>query len=112
MGKIEFFGTAQNRMNSVSSVRLEWLTRDNLSNPPFALVTYMKCFYKIRSEIQGKMKSIFLTKNPNLKNKSFVLGDGGAGRSGEYVNYFDKLAKNPNLKKEIVWVGQEWGGGG
>ena len=110
MGKIEFFGTAQNRTNSVSSVRLEWLTRDNLSNPPFALVTYMKSFYKIRSEIQGKMKSIFLTKNPNLKIKSFVLGDGGAGRSGEYVNYFDKLAKNPNLKMKLFGWGRRGGG--
>ena len=34
-------------------IRLEWLSKDNLSHPPFALVTYMTSFYKIRSKIQG-----------------------------------------------------------
>ena len=34
---------------------LELLSRDSLSSPPFALVTYMKTFYNIRSEIQGKL---------------------------------------------------------
>ena len=40
----------------VSLCKLEWLSRDNLSSPPFAIVTYMYMtpFYKIRSEIQGK----------------------------------------------------------
>ena len=33
--------------------KIEWLSRDNLSSPPFALVTYIKSFYKIRSEIRG-----------------------------------------------------------
>ena len=34
---------------------LELLSRDSLSSPPFALVTYMKTFCNIRSEIQGKL---------------------------------------------------------
>ena len=34
---------------------LEWLSSDYLSSLPFALVTYMTSFYKIRSEIQGKI---------------------------------------------------------
>ena len=58
---------------------------------PFALVTYMKSLYKIRSEIQGKIKCIFfdkLTKKPNLKIKKkfflfffscLAIGGGGGG---------------------------------
>ena len=38
------------------TIKLKWLSRDNLSSLSVALVTYMKCFYKIRSEIQGKIK--------------------------------------------------------
>ena len=34
---------------------LELLSRDSLSSPPFALVTYMKTFCNIRSELQGKL---------------------------------------------------------
>ena len=43
----------------------------------------MKSFYKIKSEIQGKIKLIFdkLTKNPDLK-KTFVLLAGGGGGGG------------------------------
>ena len=36
-------------------ILLEWLSSDYLSSLPFALVTYMTSFYKIRSEIQGKI---------------------------------------------------------
>ena len=36
-------------------ILLEWLSSDYLSGLPFALVTYMTSFYKIRSEIQGKI---------------------------------------------------------
>ena len=39
-------------------MRLEWLSRDNLLSPPFALVTYMVSFYKTRSEIQGKITGL------------------------------------------------------
>ena len=34
---------------------LEWLSRDNLLSPLFALVAFMTSFYRIRSEIQGKI---------------------------------------------------------
>ena len=54
-----------------------------LVNPPFALVTYMKSFYKIRSEIQGKNQVNFFTKNPNLKKKSLCVCVGVGERSWE-----------------------------
>ena len=76
------------------SWKQEWLSRDNLSSPLFALVTYMKSFYKIRSELQGKIKRIFLT---NCK-----LCGGGRGVSDLF------LTKNQNLKKNVfgrgLWV--------
>ena len=37
-------------------MQLKLLSRDNLSSPPFALVTYVTSFYKIRSKIQGETK--------------------------------------------------------
>ena len=39
------------RGGGLLSFQLEWLSRDNLSNPPFALVTYITSCCKIRSEI-------------------------------------------------------------
>ena len=48
------------------------VVQGQLVNPPFALVIYMKSFYKIRSEIQGKNQVNFFTKNPNLKKNLFV----------------------------------------
>ena len=58
-----FFSDGSNRyFKQIESVdqwlvlhKLEQLFRDNLSSPPFALVTYMTSLYKIRSEIQGKI---------------------------------------------------------
>ena len=38
--------------------KLEGLSRDNLSGSPFALVTYMTSFYKIRSGKQGKITGL------------------------------------------------------
>ena len=35
--------------------QLERLSRDNLSSPPFALVTYITSIYKIRPDIKGKI---------------------------------------------------------
>ena len=56
--------------------KIERSSRDNLSSPSIALLTFMKSFYKIRSEIQGKIKSFVdkLTKKPNLEKNFFCLG--------------------------------------
>ena len=48
------------------------VSRDNLSSPPFAFVTYMKSFYKIRSELQGKIERFFFY-------LFFFWGAGGRG---------------------------------
>ena len=57
-----------------NSYKLEWFSRDNLSSPPFTLVTNMKSFYNFRSEIQGKIV-IF----DKLGGRGVWGGGGGGG---------------------------------
>ena len=55
--------------------KLECLSRDKLPSPPFPLVTYMKSFCKVKSEILGKLKLFSfdkLTNNLNL-NKTLIF---------------------------------------
>ena len=47
----------------------------------------------------------FGTKIPNL---IYFVGGGGGGGGWGLVNCFDKLTRNPNLRKKIDW----YGGGG
>ena len=51
--KITFIAYNYIRFNQ-NRDELEWLSNDNFSSPPFALVTYLTPFHKIRPEIQGK----------------------------------------------------------
>ena len=69
-------------------LKLGWLSRNNLSSPSFALVTYMKSFYKIWSEIQSKIKWIFwqISKDKfEKKTNKKILGWGEGGRGCEHM---------------------------